>query len=349
MRPEMIPASPRGKPETAPVHWRIPAGASCTVLVVDDQASMRVVIASLLQKHGYRVQQAGSAEEAMAQFRQQRPDMVLLDVEMPDHNGYWVARQIRALEPDGWTPIIYLSGQSQSLGLWQGIEAGGDDYLVKPVSDVVLLAKLRAMQRLIDMRQRLVDLSTELREANAHLHGLSETDALTGLTNRRGLDHRLREEIEAARRAQSPLSVFLCDIDHFKQYNDTLGHGQGDECLRQIAQVLRDVCQRPRDCAARYGGEEFVLLLPDTPRSGALTLGRTLLHVLRQRGLPHPQSSVGPWVSLSGGITTLVPGESSSPQDLLLRADEALYTAKGMGRNRFFSYELRVDSTISGN
>lgn len=327
------------------VQWRLPAGAQSTVLVVDDQDSTRVAVAAVLDEHGHRVIEADNAEWALEQFLRHRPDIVLLDVEMPGYDGYWMARRMREMEPDGWTPIIYLSGQAQALDLWRGIEAGGDDYLVKPVSPVVLLAKLRAMQRLVDMRRKLVAVSSELRVANERLQGLSVVDALTGLTNRRGLDARLQEEIAVARRDGVPLSVFLCDVDHFKLYNDALGHGEGDECLRHVAQVLRSVCKRPRDLAARYGGEEFVLVLPDTPRSGALTLGRTLLHLLRQRALPHPNSSTGPYVSLSGGITTLVPGENSSPEDLLLRADEALYTAKGMGRNRVFSYELRIDAT----
>jgi diguanylate cyclase (GGDEF)-like protein len=340
-RPAPPPESPRG-----PEAWRVPEGSSCTVLVVDDQASSRMVVAATLQAHGYGVVQANGAEQALEKFMAHRPDVVLLDVEMPDHDGFWVARQMRAIEPDGWTPIIYLSGQSNEMNLWRGIDAGGDDYLVKPARPAVLMAKLRSMQRLISMRKRLLAVSVELSAANEKLQGLSVNDALTGLTNRRGLDQRLQQEIAAARRDGTPLSIFLCDVDHFKLYNDTLGHGEGDTCLKMIARVLMGVCKRPRDLAARYGGEEFVLVLPNTPRSGALTLGRTLLHMLRQQAIPHPKCSTGPWVSLSGGITTLVPGESCTPEELLIRADEALYTAKGKGRNRFFSYELGVDATV---
>ena len=158
------------------------------MLVVDDQDSTRVAVAAVLDQHGHRVIEADTAEWALEQFLRHRPDIVLLDVEMPGYDGYWVARRIREMEPDGWTPIIYLSGQTQALDLWRGIEAGGDDYLVKPVSPVVLLAKLRAMHRLVDMRRRLVAVSSELREANERLQGLSVVDALTGLLNRRGLE-----------------------------------------------------------------------------------------------------------------------------------------------------------------
>lgn len=317
-----------------------------TVLVVDDQDSSRVAVSAMLDRHGFRVLEAHSAEWALEQFLNHRPDAVFLDIEMPGFDGYWVAERMRELEPDGWTPIIYLSAHGSDKNLYRGIEAGGDDFLAKPVSEVVLLAKLHAMDRLLSMRRRLVEVSEELREANQRLAGQAIQDGLTGLMNRRGLDARLGEEINNARRTQTPLSVFLCDVDHFKQYNDTLGHGAGDECLKAVASELRALCRRPSDVVARYGGEEFALLLPDTPRSGALTLARTLLHLMNQRALPHPKSSVGPLVSLSGGICTLVPGENCTPEDMLLRADEALYVAKSRGRNRFFSFELRSEVTL---
>ncbi len=131
------------------------------------------------------------------------------------------------------------------LDVWQGIESGGDDYLVKPVKPIVLMAKLRAMQRLLDMRRRLVSMSAELRLANQRLNHMVEIDALTGLTNRRGLERLLHSEIHAARREQQPLTLMLCDIDFFKSYNDNLGHLAGDECLREVARLLRDVCVRP--------------------------------------------------------------------------------------------------------
>lgn len=315
-----------------------------TVMVVDDQDSTRVTLALALDQAGHRVIEANSAEWAMELFLRHRPDLVLLDVEMPGHDGYWLARRLREQELGGWTPIIFLSGHAEDLDLWRGIEAGGDDYLVKPVSPVVLIAKLRAMQRLIAMRHRLVAMSEELRRANAQLHDLTEIDDLTGLINRRGLDRRLHEELAQARREQVPLTLVLCDVDHFKAYNDQLGHVGGDACLRQIGALLRHACQRPRDCAARYGGEEFALLLPDTPKSGAMTFARGLMRLLAVQAIPHPGSPAGSTLTLSGGITTCVPDDSTTPEGILLRADEALYTAKGRGRNRFFSFEMQMDT-----
>ncbi|QPF72337.1 diguanylate cyclase [Roseateles sp. DAIF2] len=330
---------------SATIPLPLPSSPSpLTILVVDDQSATRVALAAELDLAGHRVLEADGADWALELFRRHRPDLVLLDVEMPVNDGYWAARAMRAAEPGGWTPIIFLSQHDQERNVWLGIESGGDDYLVKPVSPMVLHAKLRAMQRLAQMRQRLVTLSEELRQANTQLQELSSIDALTGLMNRRAFDERLHKELELARREQQPLTLMLCDVDHFKRYNDGRGHVEGDACLRQVAQLLRDTCRRPADCAARYGGEEFALLLPRTPRSGAMTYARALMRLVGMRAIAHPDSPVAPHITLSGGITTCVPDASTTAEGLLLRADDALYTAKAQGRNRFFSYEMQMDT-----
>ncbi|UXH79034.1 GGDEF domain-containing response regulator [Roseateles amylovorans] len=318
--------------------------APLTILIVDDQSATRVALTAELDRVGHRVLEADSASWALELFRRYRPDIVLMDVEMPGQDGYWTAREMRAAEPGGWTPIIFLSQFNQAADVWKGIESGGDDYLVKPVSPMILHAKLRAMQRLAQMRQRLVKMSEELRTANAQLEKLSTVDALTGLMNRRALDARLQQELELARREAKPLTLVLCDVDHFKRYNDTAGHVAGDACLRRVAQLLKETCRRPSDCAGRYGGEEFALVLPNTPRSGAMTYARALIRTIELAAIPHPDSPTGASITLSGGITTCLPDESTSAEGLILRADDALYNAKSTGRNRFFSYEMQMDT-----
>jgi diguanylate cyclase (GGDEF)-like protein len=314
------------------------------ILLVDDQNSLRQSLSQDLSQQGHHVTEASSAAEALALFTLKRPDLVLMDVVMPGEDGYWAARQIRAVEGGDWTPIIFLSSRDSELDLLQGIEAGGDDYLFKPASPVVLRAKLHAMTRLQRMRQQLLHTSEALRQANQQLTHLSTVDPLTQLGNRRAFDERLGAAMLDGARNQRPLSLILCDVDHFKRYNDALGHVQGDQCLRDIATLLRLVCRRPLDFAARYGGEEFALILPDTPKSGAMTFARGLQAMLHNKGLYHPASKVSEQVTLSGGITTLVPGPQDKPQSMLLRADEALYSAKAQGRNRFFSFEMQLDT-----
>ena len=316
-----------------------------SVLVVEDQESVRAALVGELRNAGIsQVLEAHDGETALRLFTERRPDLVLLDICLPGKDGYWLAQQMRIAEPGDWTPIIFLSGLDNELDVWRGIEAGGDDYLTKPVKPIVLVAKLRAMRRLLDMRRRLVSLSDELHLANQRLNAMVEIDALTGLVNRRGFDLRLHSEILAARRERQPLTLMLCDLDHFKTYNDSLGHVQGDACLKQVARLLREVCMRPRDTAARYGGEEFALILPSTPRSGAMTFARALGQTLRNHAIAHPASPVAGVVTLSGGITTCVPDDATSAESMLMRADQALYAAKAQGRDRFFSFEMQMDT-----
>lgn len=315
------------------------------ILLVDDSNVHRAVLAADLRAMGHETLEAPNAELGVALYRQQQPDMVLMDVDMPGHSGHWASRQMRLINPDAWAPIIFLSGLASDADLAAGIDAGGDDYLFKPVSTVVLQAKLRAMQRLRALGQQLQSVTDQLRDSNAHLQQLTLLDPLTGLTNRRGLDLRLDEELRAARRDGQALTVILVDVDNFKQYNDSAGHLQGDECLRRIGQLLGSTCRRPRDLAARFGGEEFVIVLPGTSHSGAMLFAKGLRRTLHQLALPHPAHDGRQCVTISGGITTAIPDSKTTLESLLSRADAALYTAKSLGRDRFFCFETQTDTT----
>ncbi len=160
----------------------------------------------------------------------------------------------------------------------------------------------------------------------------------------RGFDERFAVALADARRTQLPLTLILCDLDHFKIYNDNAGHAQGDRCLKQVGSLIQQMCRRPEDTASRYGGEEFAMILPETPKSGAMTLARAMLRIFELAKIPHPASPVAPHVTISGGITTCIPDASTSLEGMLTRADSALYVAKAKGRNRFFSFEMQLDS-----
>lgn len=316
-----------------------------TVLLVEDQESMRALLVAELNFAGvFNILEAANGNMALLLFKKHRPDLVLLDIGLPSKDGYWVAQQMRIAESGDWTPIIFLSGLNNELDVWRGIEAGGDDYLVKPVKPIVLAAKLRAMHRLLHMRRRLVMLSEELYKANERLSEIVERDGLTNLINRRGFDRILHNEIEIARRERTNLTLMLCDLDYFKRFNDASGHIAGDSCLKDLGRILNQVCIRPRDVAARYGGEEFVLILPNTPRSGAMTFARAVSQLLKVCAIPHPDSPIGPLLTISGGITTCIPDENTSAETMIMRADEALYAAKAQGRSRFFSFEMQLDT-----
>lgn len=325
--------------------------SSLTVMVVDDQATLRAVLAAELRRAGVsKVIEAGDGLKALELFKKEKPDLILLDVCMPGHDGYWVASELRKMEEGDWTPIIFLSSLDSELDVWRGIEAGGDDYLVKPVKSIVLVAKIRAMQRLLGMRRRLVALTAQLSATTKKLNAATNTapqykvDPLTGLISYEEFDQILYDQIQTAREKQKPLTLMLCDLDYFGPYNEAQGEAQGDQCLREVGKLLKDVCLRPTDLALRYDGAQLALILPDTPKSGAMTFARALGAMLRKKAIAHPASPIGPFLTISGGITTCVPEGNTSTESMVMRADESLFTAKSQGRDRFFSFEMQMDT-----
>jgi diguanylate cyclase (GGDEF)-like protein len=304
------------------------------ILIVDDSATIRTGLAAAVRVMKFEPLVAESGEQALEIFAAEQPSLVLLDVNMPGIDGYETARRIRAARPEDWVPIIFLSANEYDQNLERAIECGGDDYLVKPVSTVVLSAKIRALQRLDHMRRKLQDVSNELSAANQRLEAIAQQDGLTGIANRRAFDFLVeRHFVEAVRRGE-PFSVVLCDVDHFKAYNDHYGHIAGDECLKQVAAALARSCKRAIDVAARYGGEEFALLLPDTPGAGALIVAERARQLVAALGIAHEHSPTAQVVTFSSGIATYSPDRDKASRDLVARADEALYRAKDLGRNR---------------
>lgn len=304
------------------------------ILIIDDSATILAVLAGAVRAMKFEPLLAESGEQGLELFTTQQPSLVLLDVNMPGIDGYETARRIRATRPEEWIPIIFLSASEDDQDLERAIECGGDDYLVKPVSVVVLGAKIRALQRLDQMRRKVLEISNELSAANLRLETLSQQDGLTGIANRRAFDFLMDRHFLTALRRRDPLSVVLCDVDHFKAYNDHYGHVAGDECLRQVAAALARSCKRAIDVAARYGGEEFALLLPDTPAAGALHVAQAARKEVAALALPHAHSTTSGLVTFSAGIATFSAETDKASSDLTRRADEALYRAKHLGRDR---------------
>lgn len=307
------------------------------VLVVEDTVTSATLICQMLAKMGLQTARARNGEEGLEAFRREKPDLVLLDVIMPDMDGYEVARRIRESEQGvDWTPIIFLSARANDEDLATGIAAGGDDYLIKPVSEIVLRAKLDAMRRIVTMRSTLVQLTRKLDEANRELERLNAIDGLTGVANRRRFDETLRHEWRRAARGGHPLSLLFIDVDEFKQFNDGNGHVAGDECLRDLARLLQATLRRPSDLLARYGGEEFAVILPETDAAGATAVAGSLLAAVREAAIPHGYSDVSALLTISIGVATAVPerGDDNGQDVLVTVADEALYKAKRAGRDR---------------
>lgn len=310
------------------------------VLMVEDSKVAIRAITGFLEDIGVQPLIAETGSAAIELYRTERPDIILLDIILPDINGYEVAKQVRKLQgKDDWTAIIFLSVMSKDDDLARGIEAGGDDYLMKPVGRVVLQAKVAAMYRLVRMQRALVKLTEQLNQANEQLnhaneelHLVSMTDGLTGIANRRLFDESLAREWRRCARIQKPISIVMLDVDYFKKFNDRYGHQAGDECLKAVAREVASSVPRASDLAARYGGEEFVLILGETDEEGARSVAnriRLLVAGLKAVNEDSPHH----YVTVSCGISTILPSDDKPVERLVKSADNALYLAKKQGRN----------------
>lgn len=300
------------------------------ILVVDDNRLIREMVSAIITHEGYTPFSASGAEEAHKVLDKTDIDLILMDVEMPDINGFELTRQIRERLKEQWLPIIFLSGQTNDQHLAEGIDAGGDDYLTKPVNSVVLSAKIRAMSRIAQMK-------AALDEANQQLLKLTHVDPLTEAINRRGMDEALDRAWRVAQREKTELSIVLLDIDHFKSYNDNYGHPQGDECLKTFSKLLQAQLFRPADLLARYGGEEFMIILPNTPVEGAKMLADRIILDLAKNKILHDFSPTCDHITASLGITSTRFG-AKNVASLIEQTDKALYVAKESGRNQHICF-----------
>jgi diguanylate cyclase (GGDEF)-like protein len=317
-----------------PATYSVHPGRQMKTLVVEDSRTNLQIICRHLERMGITPIPATSGTQAIDLFVSERPDMVLLDAILPDVDGFEVARRLRQLEqPGDWTPILFLTALSSDEDLEKAIAAGGDDYIHKPFSDVVLGAKIRAMQRIIQMRCSLLVLTRKLDTANQELKRLTSLDGLTGIANRRHFDETLNREWRRSMRQGAEFAIVMCDVDAFKAYNDTLGHQVGDDCLRRIAQTLTATTDRGGDLVARYGGEEFAVILPETSLAGGRVVAERMRQAIEALGIAHP-ASAGGRVTASFGLASGVAMPETDPRDLIKAADRALYQAKREGRNR---------------
>lgn len=311
------------------------------VMVVEDSKVTMKALCNHLERMGIlHPLTAVTGHSAIDIFRKNRPDIILLDVILPDIDGFDIARELRALEKgDEWSAIIFLTSKANDSDLARGIDSGGDDYLMKPINGVVLKAKIDAMHRLIRMQRSLVEVTQrlnvankELNAANSELERLSMIDGLTGIANRRFFDELSIREWRRCERMKKPISLVMIDIDYFKQYNDTYGHPAGDACLKTVAMQVARGAARASDLAARYGGEEFVLVLGETTTDGAVWVANNLRQRVSEQNIQHTKSP-SQHITVSCGVSAIWPHEGMSLEDLVQSADNALYQAKAQGKN----------------
>jgi diguanylate cyclase (GGDEF)-like protein len=318
------------------------------ILVADDSSVDLIIVEQFLKELGHEVILGKDGGEALALYRQHQPDLVILDEVMPVMRGLEVARAIRESEDneDNWVPIIFLSAQVTPDDIIAGIESGGDDYITKPIEQKILKAKLKAMSRISLMRQKLLDISEQLEQANTELQKLANIDGLTELANRRRLDAHLMHEVSHSSRQGQSLAVIMCDVDEFKLYNDTYGHLKGDDCLRMVANALKSEIRRISDLSGRYGGEEFMIILLGLTEEQAINRAEAIRNRIESLMIPHESSSVSDYVTISIGVYTDIPDSTSRPDDFVERADLALYASKQAGRNKVTGFSELPDCQL---
>jgi diguanylate cyclase (GGDEF)-like protein len=284
------------------------------VLIIDDSPDALAVAKTRLAHEGHEILCAGGGREGLKTAAREHPDLVLLDVDMPDIDGFEVCRRLKADVDLCMVPVIFLSGSGGPEDKVKGLNIGAVDFVSKPFDAFELRARVNAALRTKRMQDLLIE------------H--AKIDPLTGLPNRRALDDRLQQEWARLLRHGGHLSVIMADIDHFKNVNDRFGHPAGDEVLRQVARLLAQCC-RESDLPARYGGEEFVIVAPEITAAAAAGFADRMRMTVCAQPLAVQGKNLD--VTLSFGVADNA--GLASPQDLVRMADEALYRAKSAGRN----------------
>ncbi len=296
------------------------------ILVADDDPVSRRLMERILQQSAYEVIPVENGRQATFELaREGGPRLALIDWMMPELDGPSVCREVRTRQNDSYIYMLLLTSKESSEDIVKGLEAGADDYLTKPCRPAELRARLHTGRRILQLEDKLVEAREEMRFKATH-------DALTSLWDRGAILALLRSELSRSERAHSPVSLLLCDIDHFKKINDAYGHQTGDEVLEEVATRL--LCGvRSHDAVGRYGGEEFLILLSGCSRENLIERAEHLRRSIS--GSPFPTSEGSISVSMSVGAITIENWDKSSAiEQFLKKADVALYRAKASGRDR---------------
>ena len=297
-----------------------------TILVVDDMTTTLLLLHDLL-KDTYEVKIAKSGTKALEILNAPNDiDLILLDVEMPDINGYEVCKILKNNEQTKNIPVIFVTARNSEEDEEYGLNLGAIDYITKPFNKTI--TKLRLKNYL------------EMKIKNDLLEKISMYDALTNIRNRRFFDETFETTFLEAKRDKLSLAIMMIDIDFFKPYNDNYGHGQGDIALKKVAKALEKTIKRPSDFVARYGGEEFVILLKNIDKTGLQTVAKNLLEAIRELKITHEYSKVEDFVTVSIGASFYNSSSDITKLELLLKADETLYSVKNSGRNNFAILEV---------
>jgi len=306
------------------------------ILVVDDHEDNIELLRARLEAWGYQVDAAHDGMQALDVVHSSPPDLILLDVMMPSVDGNEVARRIKQNPALPFIPIIMQTALDSTESKVEGLEAGADDYITKPIEFAELKARLRSMLRIKRLQEELEERERQLLEANERLRHMSRTDGLTGLENRRSIEKQLEIMFAHGERLSEPLSCVMCDLDRFKSVNDEHGHQAGDAVLKQFAGILKREA-REIDIVGRYGGEEFIVLLPGTVLDAAVTFAERVRKQIEAHTFVFDGGAIRRTVSI--GVAGYPHPRISHCDGLVRAADDALYVAKETGRNRVIRFD----------
>ncbi|MDR1509317.1 MAG: diguanylate cyclase [Synergistaceae bacterium] len=300
------------------------------ILVVDDEQANLNAIENILTLE-YEIVTAHSGEEALRRVTHINPDIILVDTVMPCMDGFKTLTRLKEIREIQNIPIIIITEKNNEDDEERGFLLGAVDYISKPFKKAIIRARIRTHLRIYDQMRTIEHLSL--------------IDALTNIPNRRNFDDKAIIEWRRCARERKPISFLMMDIDHFKIYNDTYGHPQGDILLTAVAKIFTDAARRPSDIAARLGGEEFGLLLPDATLENAMTLAERIRQEVGALQIPTHDGLAITSATISIGVASIVPGEHDILKNFIAKADEYLYTAKESGRNTVYTGELNRVST----
>jgi len=290
------------------------------VLIVDD-SPVNIKFLGAALRDSYKVRFATTGEKALEiASSESPPDLILLDIVMPNMDGYEVCKRLKGNDRTRKIPVIFITAKGETEDETKGLELGAVDYIIKPFSLPIVKAR--------------VNTHVKLKKKSDYLEKLTYLDSLTNIANRKRFDEFVQQEWSRAMRNQTVLSMVLMDVDFFKNFNDNYGHSAGDECLARIAQSLTDTLARSTDFVARFGGEEFIAVLPETNFEHAGEIAEKMRFNIENLNIQHSHSDVCQMVTLSLGVATTIPSRCSTAADLIKAADDALYKAKARGRNQ---------------
>jgi len=289
-----------------------------SLLLVDDEKLNLKLLNGILGSE-YTIYTATNGANAINIAKEYTPDLILLDILMPEMDGYQTLSELKKCDKTKKIPIIFITGLSSSEDEEKGLALHAADYISKPFSGMIVKLRVRNQIQIVNQLRTI--------------ERLSMIDQLTNIPNRRSFDERLHIEWNRAIREQMPISLLMLDIDNFKNYNDTYGHQQGDVLLKTVAEILSLSSKRSTDFAARWGGEEFVILLPNTPLPNAVNIAETIRINIENEVIPCADNSTTK-ITASIGVNTLIPTRENSADAFISAADKALYAAKAAGRNK---------------